>query len=256
MKCKILIPTCNKYIKFIKFVLRSFKMYWPDYNNWEIVILGYNPPDFELDSNVSFYSMGKECPIGEWSTPIKKYLQSIDDEYFIYWNDDGPLSSPVSEEILSFLSSFLYENQDSNVVNCCLHGDIATRPHQVINEYPDFKLIEANQSNKYRLSTSFKIWKKEYFLKYLHDNITPWAYELQHPTNDGYRLFGITNDNNLYCTDHYHIFKGGWRPPHNGYLNKEWHKSVWKKTDMKETDPSGYDLLNELLNQHKAEGYI
>ena len=33
---KIYIPTCNKYLKFVEFVLRSFKKYWPDYENWEI----------------------------------------------------------------------------------------------------------------------------------------------------------------------------------------------------------------------------
>ena len=57
----------------------------------------------------------------------------------------------------------------------------------------------------------------------------------------------------MYCSDHYHIFRHGWRPPHIGKLDDNWHISMDTNINMKENDPDGYNILNKMLKEHMEE---
>ena len=202
---KIYIPTCNNYIKYVEAVLYTFKKYWYDYDNYEVVILGYKPPEFELHKNVTFYSMGEDDSVGKWSNGLIKYFESIDDEWIIHWNDDCPLSGLINVEILNlFYDKIRDKNTDPAIVKYCLMSDTSSREHIELEDHGDFKLIEAEQGSDYRLSLPYQIWNRKYFLKNLPENTDPWKFETQHPKHDGYRMLGTKGK---FCTDMYQLMR-------------------------------------------------
>ena len=95
------IPTSNNSIYIVETLLFSLKKYWPNYKDYKIIILGYNKPKYIFDSNVSFHKLNDEDPIENWATDLKTYFETVKDEYFIYMNDDCPLSRKVDGNLLN-----------------------------------------------------------------------------------------------------------------------------------------------------------
>ena len=236
---KIYIPTCNQSTYLVEALLYSLNKYWFDYDNHKVVILGYDKPKFKLGDNVSFYSMGKHDPIEEWSTDLKKYFENVDDEYFIYMNDDGPLSKKIDSQLINLFYDILSQNKDSKIGRIGLTQDISRRGHDEIGDYGDFKLIEAHQNSQYRTSTQFSIWSREYFLKYLKNSQTPWQFELQHPINDGYRVLATKNK---YCLDFYHLQRKGAR------MSDDWDLSVYDRKKMVD-NIEDYNFIKNIMEQ-------
>ena len=76
---KIYISTSDKYVHLIEPFAFLFNKFWS--SEQQVVVLGYNKPDFKLPKNFEFISMGisRNDP-KEWSTDLRNYFQSIDDE--------------------------------------------------------------------------------------------------------------------------------------------------------------------------------
>ena len=202
---KIYIPTSNKTVHLIEALILSLKKYWNNFENYEVIILGYDKPKFSLDSNIKFVELNTTDEVSNWAIDLKKYFESVNDEYFIYMNDDCPLSRNIDESILNLFFDIVSENNDSKIGRICLTKCVSNRPHFVVGDYDDFQLIEAEQDSEYRTSVQFSIWNRDYFTKYAKENMTPWQYELQHdPKNDGYKILGTKG---LYCLDFYHLMR-------------------------------------------------
>ena len=91
---KIYISTSDRYTALIEPFAFLFNKFWS--SDQQVVILGYTKPDCKLPENFKFISMGvsRNDP-KEWSTDLRKYFQSIDDEWFIYGTEDMFLVYPV-----------------------------------------------------------------------------------------------------------------------------------------------------------------
>ena len=72
MSYKIIIPTCNRYMKFVQANIFSLNFYWPEHP--EIIIIGYEPPKFKLPEKTSFQCIGNNDSINNWSNDIKKFI--------------------------------------------------------------------------------------------------------------------------------------------------------------------------------------
>jgi len=180
------IPTCDRFTNLIEANLISLEKYFP--KEIDIVVLGYKPPMCVLPSNVSFVSMGHDRGVNYWSTDLRKYFESINDEFFIYLNDDGVLVKKVTIAQIQKI----YNQLDSQIGRFSLTHDLFTRPYHDVND----EIIESNQNANYRCSTQYSIWNRKYFLKYLVPGLTPWQFELnqsQKSKNDGYRILGSKN---------------------------------------------------------------
>ncbi len=183
---KAYIPTCDRFINLIEANLISLERYLP--SDIEIIILGYKPPLCDLSSNVKFISMGEDRGVNYWSTDLRNYFTQIDDEFFLYLNDDGVL---VKEVTLQSLKDS-YQILKSDVGRLSLTHDLFSRPHHNINEF----FIESTQNSNYRCSTQYSIWNREYLLKYLEPGLTPWQFETnqsQKAKNDGFEILGLKN---------------------------------------------------------------
>jgi len=93
------ITTCDANIFVIKYFQYFFNKYWG--KHIKVKILGFNPPDFKLEENFEFVSLGTEQVGGAkgWSNYLIDYFSNIDDKYFIFGIDDFMISRPVDEEV-------------------------------------------------------------------------------------------------------------------------------------------------------------
>jgi len=201
------IPTCNSRIYLIEALIYSLKKYWHDFENNKFTIVGYNSPKFDLPKNVMFESLGDDDTVENWAIDLKTYFDSIDDDYFVYMNDDAAIVYEMDIELFNLFLDIIKQNDNSKLGRICLTQDISNNSHSVIGEYDDFSLIQLNQDSQYRLSTQFSIWNREYLTKYMTENMTPWQFELQDTSkNDGWSILGTKN---RYCLDFYHLWRIG-----------------------------------------------
>lgn len=186
VKLKAYIPTCDRFIHLIEANIIGLEKYFP--SEIDITIIGYTPPKFKLPPNVNFISLGEDRGPMFWSTDLRGYFESIDDDFFIYLNDDGVLIKRVTLEDIEKISKELH----SKVGRLSLTHDLYTRPH----EHVDDMFIESSQTANYRCSTQYSIWNRKYLLKYLENGLTPWQFELnqsQKAKNDGFKILGLKN---------------------------------------------------------------
>ena len=235
---KIYIPTCNNTIYLVEALLYSLKKYWYDYENYYIIILGYKHPKFDLEKNVTFHSMNEDDPVENWAVDLKKYFENVSDKYFIYMNDDCPLSRKIDSELLQLFCNITSENENTKIGRINLTQDISNRGHNVVGDYENFQVIESHQNAQYRTSTQFSIWSREYFLKYLKQNQTPWQFELEHPKHDGYKILGTKHK---YCLDFYHLNRIFGTPDN-------WNVSCYEKTKL-EDNIDDYNFIKSVMNK-------
>jgi len=186
LNLKAYIPTCDRFIHLIEACIISLQKYFP--SDIDITIIGYTSPSFDLPSNVNFVSLGVDRGPNYWSTDLRKYFETIDDDFFIYLNDDGVLVKKVDKENLNQI----YNQLNSEVGRVSLTHDLFTRPYQDFNNL----FIESSQTSLYRCSTQYSIWNRDYLLKYLQPGLTPWQFEIKQSEkskNDGYKILGLKN---------------------------------------------------------------
>ena len=192
MKLNIYISTCNKYLDLLKPFSFLFNRFWD--KTQEVTILGYKKPKFGLPDNFKFVSFGNDDNVHKWSTDLRKFFSGITDEYFIYGLEDYFLKK-VNTDIIDRLITYI--EADGKIGRVQLGSGLRThkggsRYKNVVND-KHLMVIEAPQTVKYRVSTQFSIWRKEYMLKYLLPGQTPWEFEMkssQSAKNDGYRIIG------------------------------------------------------------------
>jgi len=182
----IYISTANQYLKILKPFSFLFNLFWP---NMKCTVIGYDYPDFDLPENFDFISMGKqEGGVDNWSTDLRKFFLSINDEYFIWATEDQFITYPVNTILYKFIT-FNYLTQDMGRIG--LTNDNQGRPYQILYSTYTYDIIESKQDVNYRLSVLWSIWNKQYVLKYLNDGLSPWKFEVygsEHAKGDGYRI--------------------------------------------------------------------
>jgi len=194
---KIYISTANEYLHLIKPFYYLFNKFWN--SDQRVTVLGYDAPMFRLPNNFDFISLGKQDGgIKMWSTDLRKFFESIDDEFFIHTVEDHFITYPVDFNIFNKLESLI----DSNVGRIGLTNDIVLGAHDVVELCEGYNIIERSQHELYRLSLLWCIWNKEYMLKYLEPNFDPHDFEIigsNKAMYDGYKILGTSGN---YCLHH------------------------------------------------------
>tara|TARA_R110002051_G_scaffold325622_1_gene429464 strand:- start:7726 stop:8415 length:690 start_codon:yes stop_codon:yes gene_type:complete len=184
----IYISTSDKYVSLLKPFAYLFNKFWS--KDQKVVILGYTKPDFKLPKNFEFVSMGisRNDP-KEWSTDLRKYFESINDEWFIYGTEDMFLVYPVNFKSLDKLKKYM----KSGTGRISITNDACRKKCSTLED----NVIELSQTADYRISCIYSIWNREYMLKYLLPERTPWEFEIQgsiETRNDGYKILGLNSD--------------------------------------------------------------
>jgi hypothetical protein len=92
---------------------------------------------------------------------------------------------------IEFLRSFLSSRE---VAKIDLTLDLTRYSHKVYATHGDFQIIVSDQHAEYRSSLQAAIWKRDYFLRLLKPNRSPWDFERigkDELKNDGKIILGL-----------------------------------------------------------------
>jgi hypothetical protein len=200
---KIYIPTCDDNIFVMKYFQYFFEKYWD--NETEVKVLGFNSPKFKLNNNFEFISLGNFQIGGAkgWTNYLIPFFNQIDDDYFIFGIDDFMIARPLNNQVFQAAMKLLNGNlkigridlqplqfaRNSNLF------DYLCKIDQI--EFMKMKEKGVDGENIYRNSGAFSIWNKEWFLKNMKPNWSPWDWETegsQLAENDGYDVIGSLNN--------------------------------------------------------------
>ena len=186
------ISTNNKHMKCLEVYVHLYNKFM-DGN--ELRILGYDEPNFKLPENCKFISMGIQGGVTEWSNDLRKYFSECEDEYFIYSTEDVFMYKQSNIKYLNCLIEFVKTNSWVGRLNLANIGEengdtMANSRHYrsnfLRNLDGDFGSVNLYQlsNSPYTLSCQPSIWNKDYFMKYMHGNLEPWAWEASAQAKD------------------------------------------------------------------------
>ena len=206
---KVLVATSNNYSFLIEPYYTLFNKYFP---GQEIVFLGFDKrPHCELPENCSFVSLGNQSDFGKlWTDPLIPYIDSLEDEYFIFTVEDVMLLDHVDIKKFKILEDEIKNNRASKAT-LDSHLNKHTDPLHYIGSWDDVwnddkpNLRVLHQGAPYRTSLHPSIWKKEYFQKYLRPGLSAWEFELSEINNkearqDGAKIISLPDKKDLYYT--------------------------------------------------------
>ena len=172
---RILVLSCDKYY----WLLPGFQHQWNKYCGLPITIVGFSQPDFKMQENFSFYSLGNfaDYPADKWSDSIIKLLDAIDDKYIMIMLEDYWLVRNVDIQALKAIDKFC--NCYSNIARFDLTEDrLKGGMSKDIGYIGRLDLIEA-QRTSYNASLQASIWSTDYLKRILVPGESPWNFELQ-----------------------------------------------------------------------------
>jgi hypothetical protein len=179
---RIICTTSDRYTHLIPVFTYLFNKYWS--SEQEVTILGYDKPKCLLPANFTFHSMGKQGPVEEWSTDLRRYFEGMEETHFVWLMEDTFIKSV---NILGVNRAYFLIKANIYVGRFDLTKDIQNRNHQV----GDTGIITAGKDTSYRLSTQPSIWNKMFLINYLTNGLTPWAFEKQDKINPVWLIKGL-----------------------------------------------------------------
>jgi hypothetical protein len=187
---KIFVATSDHSINALRPFAYLFNKFWtaePD-----VVVLNRGLIDkFDLPKKFSLIALGKNTGVKAWCDDLRNYFQSIDDDYFIFLQEDHFLIKPFNEYTYNILLSLTNEDKVGRIA---LTNDRIADPYVDYKIIDDIQIIESTQTAGYRVSCQPSIWSKEYMLKYMKPGLGgPWEFETQDFYNDGYKILGLTS---------------------------------------------------------------
>lgn len=189
---KIIVTTSDAYLHILPIFCYLFNSNWD--SRIQVEIVGYKRPDFEMPSNFSFYSLGTQTNNKkDFSNDLRKYFEK-QDKFFIWLMEDSfirKIDNKALETSISLISKY---NQIGRIN---LTTEVLKQNNLFLEDLGEYRLFENTQTANYRLSTQPSIWNREFLLNYLTPNLSPWEFETQESTHDGYRIVGL-NKNSIY----------------------------------------------------------
>jgi len=231
---KVFIPTCDRYIHLIESLKITVEEFLENPKSFQFNIVGYKKPNWELNDWV-FHSLGEDRGPQYFTRDLESFFSKVEDEIFIYLNDDILLTHKLNYDLLIFLIEKI--KSDEKIGRICLTDDGTYRRtvdtksigYDVIETINDTNIIEYRQNSDYRISTQCSIWRKNYLLKYLDIDYNPWDFEVlqsQKSINDGYRI--LASSNNFVIPSFSHLMV-------RGNLNSHWYVDIRNRYRLSDT---------------------
>jgi hypothetical protein len=199
-KLVVYIPTCDANIFVIKYFQYFFNKYWD--KDLKVKILGFSPPEFKLEDNFEFISLGAKQINGVkgWSNYLIPFFDKLECDYFIFGIDDFMVARPVDSQVYAAAKALM--NKEIGRID--LQPLQFARDKKFFSPYAEvagisfFKMKQKHRfgKNLYRNAGAFSIWNREWFLKNIRPNWSPWDWEVlgsKMSENDGYEVIGSYN---------------------------------------------------------------
>lgn len=182
----ILVNSCDYYEDAWNPFFRLLKIQWPQCEDYDIVLNTENKT-FDCDYlNIRTFCGGKGKA---WSGRLLDCLETIDSEYVFFFLEDEFLYEPVNVSEFEKAMKFLNDNKDVGVLY----------PHK--NKKQTMEIDEDYfsrdlMSDARRLVCICAIWRKDFLIKMLKEDESPWDFEANAPTRSKQHSDRILQYNN------------------------------------------------------------
>jgi hypothetical protein len=207
---KVYVTTSDYYNHLIPGFAYLFNKYWSA--NQEATFLCYTMPNYSLPDNFSMVSLGpperfgnhvrewtrgrrglngEPYPTPKWTDSLIPIFKRLTHEHFILLQIDYFINKPVELRKIEFLRGFLSSRE---VAKIDLTQDLTRYSHKLYPTAQDFQIVISDQQAEYRSSLQAAIWKRDYFLRALKPNRSPWDFERigkDELKNDGKLILGL-----------------------------------------------------------------
>lgn len=222
MNCYIL--TSDRLVnKTCKMIDWNFKKFWPEIN---VIILGYSYPDI-MPTHAKFISIGVDNGVDTICSQVSSYFESIQDEFFVFEVDDKPLIHKVNHSLFNILCDVI--EKDKKIGRIGLTKDNFKRSHKVVGVMGSLSIFKNDHNTKYRLSCTYSIWNKEFFIDYAKKCTTLWDFEIRGSElskNSDWMIFG----SNPWILDSGHLYRKG------GKLIDCWYCGIYTSNKFSDED--------------------
>lgn len=177
---RVFVLTCDKYSWLLKGFARQFNIYWSALQ--PVVVAGYAPPDFDLPDNFTFHSIApQDYGKDKWTTGLIEFLQTVDDEHFVWMLEDYWLCRSVNHQAIQTLHELC--TFQPQVLRLDLTDD-----RQYSGQMKEFEYIPYYGSNDilwtppdspYQASTQAGIWSRQNLLSVIEPDESGWQFELE-----------------------------------------------------------------------------
>jgi len=175
-KIRHIIPLCDETLDAVRVTSYLFEKYWPGH---EIDFIGFSHPSYTLPENHRFISIAPKQEGGskKWTRYIAEYVNSVTDEFLIFSLDDFFPCCSLDEQMFSVIVEKMKDN--SNIGRFCLSYDAFNYcSHKLVEMRDGYGIISIDKGALYRISTQPALWRKDYLLKFLEHDWSPWNFEI------------------------------------------------------------------------------
>ena len=231
----IIIPTCDKYMPIVEANLHSINKFWK--NHGEIIIIGYNKPEFKLLKNTKFISLGSDETPQKWSNGLIKFFNNYKKDRFILQMDDHCIVSNVQTDNINYIDEIM--NEDETIDKVMLHPFHVNPPlKEYKHKFTDLKLLTC-ENNIGSTTLMPAIWRTRYILSILKERLNAHQFEQQ---ADLYQIKNktiSTNNEILMITSLIN----------RGIRNHNWH-TCWHRDEFifKQPDQKFITEINQILD--------
>jgi hypothetical protein len=156
-----------------------------------------------------FVSLGEEEEI-PWADRMIKFLNVVENEYFIFFLEDYFLSQVP--DVLEIEKRFKIMRNDLDIGKMDLSREVWK--HQHLGIYKDTDLYIADNKNAdYLMSFQPAIWRRDHFMRYLKSGENAWQSEVGMSKRASGSYEGLAVGNNTHCMPYVNaVLKGKANP--------------------------------------------
>lgn len=196
---KIYIATSKTTNHILPIFCYLFNKYWGEA---DVNILGFGILDTQLPDNFNFISLAEEQIGGasRWTSYIRNYFSKKEVDNFIFGLDDSFIVREVNHESLKYIDGLMHKDDTIGRFDLTpgMQWATARRGHLKVRQRGQHKIVECLHSNQgknlYRLSAAFSYWNRDYFLKFMAKDRSPWEWETRgslEAESDSHRVYGM-----------------------------------------------------------------
>ena len=184
---KVFLPTADKFHHILPVYAELFNKYWP---NQDVTVLCYSQPTEFLPENFTIELLGMEDS-KYWTNGLIPYFEKCTSDYFALLLEDLIPIAPVNQVSVDKMEAEILKGASKAMLHSTLnHAGLLA----------DEDILVIKQGANYRTTLHPAIWTKDYFLKYLKKNMTPWEFETKNMAAskaDGAKIVSLQTPNPL-----------------------------------------------------------
>jgi len=177
---RVFVTTNDRHLWILPAFAYLFNKYWSSLQ--PVVVAGYSRPDFELPPNFEFYQIAEaNYPVEKWSDGVVQFLESVNDELFVWMLEDMLLTRTVDVRAVGSLAEYMTLHHEVIRIDLTadrLYAGASPGQRPEYEYYGSMDLVWSEPSSPYHLSLQAAIWRRDYLLNYMIPGETPWQLEM------------------------------------------------------------------------------